>query len=149
MNIKELIEKYPKIFVPYEGNPGYINYLDLPEMWIPVIDKLCGCIQDYIDNSKETIFNPEYIQGSKFNFDDITTRPYINIDIPQLVCTQMKEKFAQLRFYYEGGNRIIEGMIKMAEYECWNMCIKCGSKEDIITTKGGWISRICKKCNNE
>ena len=123
---KGLIEKYPKIFEQYEGNPSMVNWLDLPKGWVSVIDKLCGCMQNYIDNTtrytKEGPLKPE-----------------------QVTCVQMKEKFGGLRFYTNGHNDEVEGMIRMAEYMCDNTCQDCGSTEDIGTTKG-WISTLCRSC---
>lgn len=126
MTIEELINKYPKIFKDYEGNPGQCNWLDLPKGWIPVVDKLCGAIQDYVDNTSW------YSGGEKHKPEQVT-------------CVQMKEKFGGLRFYTNGHNDVIEGMIKMAEYLCDNTCDECGSEEDLGIT-AGWISVKCRTC---
>jgi len=32
---EELIKKYPKIFEPYEGNPGNVNWGGVPNGWLP------------------------------------------------------------------------------------------------------------------
>lgn len=123
---KELIAKYPKIFQQYEGNPGMVNWLDVPKGWLPNIDKLCGAIQSYIDNVTC------YSEGKQHK-------------TPQVTCTQMKEKFGGLRFYADGGDNHTEGMIYMAEYLCDNTCQDCGSTDDIGKTKG-WITTLCRTC---
>lgn len=123
---EQLIAKYPKIFQDYEGNPGMVNWYGVPNGWLPVIDKLCGAMQNYIDNTtrytKEGPKKPE-----------------------QVTCVQMKEKFGGLRFYTNGHDDVIEGMISMAEYLCNNTCDECGSEEDLGITSG-WISVKCRKC---
>lgn len=127
INTTELIGKYPKIFQDYEGNRARINWYNVPKGWLPVIDILCGSIQEYIDTTWR------YLPGGDKIFP------------PQATCTQMKEKFGGLRFYVDGGDTHIEGMIKMAEYMCKNTCQECGSKEDIGRTEG-WIMTLCEKC---
>lgn len=126
MKTEEIIAKYPKIFAPYEGNPKNCNWYGVPKGWLPIIDDLCGCIQNYIDNFRQ------YIDGKK-------------VVAEQVICIQMKEKFGRLRFYTNGHNDIIEGMINYAEYLCDNTCDRCSSREDLgMTTR--WISVCCRKC---
>lgn len=122
----ELIKKYPKIFQQYEGNPGMVNWHGVPEGWLPIIDKLCGSIQSYIDNFVRYTKDGEY-------------RP------EQVTCTQMKEKFGGLRFYTNGNDDYVDGMIHMAEHMAYNTCQDCGSEQDIGTTKG-WITTLCRTC---
>lgn len=126
MTTKEIIEKYPKIFEPYEGNPENINWHGVPKGWLPIIDKLCGCIQSYVDNVTR------YIDGKP-------TRPQ------QVKCIQMKEKFGGLRFYTSGHDNVVDGMIEMAAYMCSNTCDECSSEEDLGMTTG-WISVKCRNC---
>ena len=128
MEIEELITKYPKIFQDYEGNPGKCNWTSLPNGWIKNVDILCGSIQSYIDHTKR--YNKE---------TDKWENP------PQATCTQMKEKFGGLRFYIDGGDKQIEGMIEMTEYMCQNTCQDCGSTESIGLTQG-WITTLCQTC---
>lgn len=126
MTTEEIINKYPKIFQQYEGNPGMVNWGGVPNGWLPIIDKLCGAIQDYVDN----------------------TNTYINGELKkptQVVCTQMKEKFGGLRFYCDSVDERVHGMIIMAEYMCQNTCDECGSENDLGVTKG-WISIKCRNC---
>lgn len=123
---EELIVKYPKIFQDYEGNPGGCNWMDVPKGWLPVVDKLCGSIQRYIDTtSRYTKHGP--------------------LKPEQINCVQMKEKFGGLRFYTDGHDDIVEGMITMAEYLCDNTCQDCGSEEDLGVTSG-WITVLCRNC---
>lgn len=126
MTTEEIIAKYPKIFEDYEGNPGRVNWYGVPDGWLPVIDKLCGSIQNYIDNVSR------YIDGKR-------------VKPKQVTCTQMKEKFGGLRFYADNTDEVVEGMISMAEFICDNKCQDCGSEEDLGLTSG-WISVLCRSC---
>jgi hypothetical protein len=128
MTIEKLIEKHPKIFQPYEGNPYMVNWTGLPNGWIPVIDTLCSSIQNYIDN------HVRYVESKEMR-------------VPQVTCTQMKEKFAGLRFYYNGGDDIVEGMVTMAEYMCRHTCEHCsGSTDGKPVNINGWMRTLCQTC---
>lgn len=141
MTTEDLIEKYPKIFEPYEGNPGYVNWFGIPPGWVKNVDILCGSIQDYIDYSCRSEPNPEFVEGED--------KPrFIKIYPEQVRCIQLKEKFGTLRFYASGADANVNGMIKMAEYMCDNTCEKCGTNKNLGITKG-WISVLCKKCSKE
>jgi hypothetical protein len=126
----EIIQKYPKIFQDYEGNPHRVNWYDVPDGWLAVIDILCGSIQDYIDNTWR------YTTGGN------------RVSPAQVTCTQMKEKFGGLRFYVNNSDEQIEGMIRMAEFMCEHICQKCGSKENIGQTQG-WIATLCGTCGSD
>jgi len=123
-----LVEKYPKIFVNrYENmtKTAMCWGFEHGDGWFWLLDQLCYSIQSYIDTN------------NKFLSDDEK--------IPQVVASQVKEKFGILCFYYYGGNSQIDGMISMTENMSGSVCEFCGSTEDIGSTKG-WISIICKSC---
>jgi hypothetical protein len=149
MKTEDIIAKYPKIFVDYEGNPGRCNWYGVPYGWLSIVDDLCGAIQNYIDYRVILIDNPEYVEGSTYDEDDSTTWKFSRTSPNQVTCTQMKEKFGGLRFYENDGDKQVDGMISMAEYLCSNTCQDCGSREDVGVTTSGWISVICKSCATE
>lgn len=72
---------------------------------------------------------------------------YITDDLPrkvkQVVVTQVKEKFGTLRFYYNGGDEAIAGMVTMAEAMTAITCEECGSPGKL--NRGGWLSVRCDK----
>jgi len=116
----KLYEKYPKIFKQKDDNMTTTCLcwgLECGDGWYWIIDNLCDSIQGYIDANKKE----------------------------QMEATQVKEKFGSLSFYRSGGDRLIGGMIWLAEHMSYNTCELCGSTEDIIQTKG-WIKIRCKKC---
>lgn len=125
MTQNQLMEKYPRIFQPYEGNPYGVNW-EVPDAWIQLVDDLCGAIQSHVDHWKMWDANGEH-------------------RCPQVRCSQVKEKFGALRFYYSGGDQRIDGMISLATHISYNICISCGSREDLGTTEG-WISTKCRTC---
>jgi len=109
---KSMEEKYPKMFgQPYGG-------FAVGEGWWPILQALCSNIQHYL-NWK--------------NRDSEV--------VPQVVVAQIKEKFGGLRFYYDGGDDQIQGMVRMAESWADKSCETCGSPG---TSSGrGWIKTLC------
>ncbi len=118
---KELCEKYPKIFASRYGDPKDTLMcfgFEHGDGWYRILDNLCANIQSYIDwkNKKEHT-------------------------VDQVVAVQVKEKFGGLRFYYEGGDDEISGMVRMAESWASSTCETCGETGRMRT--GGWIRTLC------
>jgi hypothetical protein len=124
-----LVTKYPKIFIDRYKPPTesclYFGF-EHGDGWFWLLDQLCDSIQNYIDNNNNWKKSDEE-------------------KIPQVVATQVKEKFGTLSFYYNGGDSYTDGMVRMAENMSANICEFCGSTEDVGKTQG-WISTICKPC---
>lgn len=103
---KQLCEKYPKIFAdrykPMTETAMCWGF-DCGDGWYNIIDQLCQQIQEYLDwkNQKEEV-------------------------VPQVVASQVKEKFGTLRFYYDGGDDYIRGLTSMAEAMSGVTCETCG-----------------------
>lgn len=109
---KRMEEQYPKMFVtPYGG-------FAVGDGWYPVLEKLCANIQQHIDWANR---NGEVV--------------------PQVVVEQIKEKFGGLRFYYQGGDEQIHGMVRMAEAWAGDVCEKCGAPGE--RGGNGWIRTLC------
>ena len=113
----QIIKKYPKIFQMYEGNPGGVNWSIEPG-WERLIDWMCDIIQDYVD---------EY-------------------GISQVECTQIKEKYGELRFYYVGGDNFTDKIVDIAEELSLFFCQDCGEVNATSHSLGGWITTVCDKC---
>ena len=115
---KQMEERFPKMFSqPYGG-------FAVGEGWWPILEKLCNNIQSHIEwKNRETVV------------------------VPQVVVEQIKEKFGGLRFYYQGGDEYIHGMVTMAESWAAIACEECGG----IGTRrsGGWIRTLCDKHEEE
>lgn len=83
--------------------------------WYPILEKLCSSIQHHIDWKKGAC--------------------------PQVTVAQIKEKFGGLRFYYEGGDECIHGMVSMAEAWAGVACEECGGAGK--RRGGGWVRTLC------
>jgi hypothetical protein len=85
------------------------------EGWWPILESLCASIQNHIDWKKG--------------------------ECPQVTVAQIKEKFGGLRFYYDGGDDRVRGMVIMAENWAEHSCETCGAPG---TSGGkGWIKTLC------
>jgi hypothetical protein len=123
---KRMEEKYPKMFSePYGG-------FCVGEGWYPIIETLCSHIQSHIDWNNA--------RGEKY--PELCYKP-----IEQVKVAQIKEKFGGLRFYYEGGNDIISGMVTIAEAWAEQSCETCGAPGK--RRSGGWIRTLCDKHEEE
>jgi hypothetical protein len=122
-----LVEKYPKLFVNHYAN-SQTSSMKLGfccgDGWIWLIDKLCDAIQSHIDNASEPVL--------------------------QVVVNQVKQKFGELRFYYDGGDEVIRGMVEFAVHLSQSICEICGSTVNtaMITSAHGWLETLCGKCAN-
>jgi hypothetical protein len=115
---KHMEERFPKMFEnPYGG-------FAVGAGWWPIIEALCGHIQHYIDWKNEQ--REKYSRGE---------------GCPQVVVAQIKEKFGGLRFYYDGGDDKISGMVSMAESWAGHSCETCGAPGK--SRSGGWIRTLC------
>ena len=109
---KQMEERFPKIFAePYGG-------FACGEGWWPILEALCGQIQHHIDWKNK--------QGNV---------------VHQVTVAQIKEKFGGLRFYYDGGDDEIRGMVRMAEAWADASCEECGAPGK--SREGGWIKTLC------
>jgi len=98
----------------WNKDPG----IDCGDGWYNLIYTLCYSIQNHI----------KYHTGS----NDI-----------QLNVIQCKEKFGGLRFYFQGGDDLIRGMIYFAESLSMTICEKCGCPGEPVTIQG-WIKTLCE-----
>ena len=60
---------------------------------------------------------------------------------PQVIATQIKEKFGTLRFYYWGGDDYCRGVESMAESMSAVTCEVCSSPGKL--RHGGWVQTLC------
>ena len=121
-----LNEKYPKIFQP---TPFHFECSD---GWYDLIDTVCSNIQSHVDQKRMSKDLGD-MNDEEFN-EEHQTR-----------AAQVKEKFGGLRFYVDGGDDYIYGIIALAESMSYRICESCGSKGSI--RRGPWIRTLCDGCD--
>lgn len=120
MKVDDLIKKYPKMF-PVDENGKFTHLLGFgfEDVWLKHLDTLMSCIQNYIDNND-------------------------HLKVSQVRVHQIKEKFGGLRFYFDGGDETIRGMIWLAEYQSQFLCERCYKPGILKENKRGWYLTLCK-----
>jgi len=119
-----LCERYPKLMVNRDKSMMETCMcwgFDCGDGWFNILDQLMGNIQHHIDwrNKKGEV-------------------------VAQVTLDQVKEKFGTLRFYYTGGDDVIDGMVRMAESMSGVTCEECSAPAK--THGPGWIRTICEPC---
>ena len=124
----KLFEKYPKIFKQKDlaMNQTCMCWgVDTGDGWYNILDILCSHIQNHLEHN---------------------LKKEQKLEIVNVEATQVKEKFGGLRFYYNGGDEFIEGLVWMAEGLSNRTCEECGApatQNDI-----GWIHTLCQPCRD-
>ena len=67
---------------------------------------------------------------------------------PNVVATQVKEKFGGLRFYVHGSTTKGNKLIEVAEHKSFRTCESCGRKGKNYE-QGGWWRVRCTKCREK
>ena len=136
---KKLCEKYPLIFAdrhkPMTESCMYWGF-ECGDGWYNIIDAMCAVIQGHINfqNNKRRI----YLEKQYKDIPD---------EVPQVVAVQVKEKFGGLRFYYDGGDDYINGVVNMAVFMAEKTCMECGSPGTMRTD--GWWHVACEEHYDE
>lgn len=135
----QLCSKYPKIFA--DRNAPMIQTcmcwgFSCGDGWYQILDSLCGQIQNHIDWSHKN-----HAWDVKWNNENPEDLRDVREPVPQVVAIQVKEKFGGLRFYYDGGDEQIHGMVRMAESWAAVTCEECGQPGKLRT--GGWMRTLC------
>ena len=136
-----LCNKYPKIFVDRHADMTKTAMcwgFECGDGWYNILNALCFQIQHYIDwnNSQRELLK----ESNPYNIK-------IPIEIQQVVATQVKEKYGDLRFYYDGGDEKIDGMVRMAEAMSAVTCEICGNPGKMRGR--GWLYTACDQHTRE
>jgi len=140
-------EKYPLIF-------QNSCEMSIGDGWFDIVDNACGGIQTHIDYTEQLIVMAIHwnnqVNDPDFDWDahkgSFTKREERKVPEPveQVVATQIKEKFGNFRFYYQGGDDYIRGIVSMAEAMSALTCEECGHPGKKRNRKH-WFLTLCDK----
>ena len=112
--------------------------------------------EDYLKQVYPKIF-PEEFWGAEcsdgwFNIINMLCRniqSHLNwkTEVSQVVVIQAKEKFGSLRFYYDGGDEYVSGLVSMAEAMSEVTCEVCGDPGE--ARQVGWHKVLCETHHQE
>ncbi len=156
-------EKYPKIF-------RYPCEMSIGDGWFDIIDLLCGNIQSHIDHTRRnrydqllynralsraiqndfsTYYRLNKWQQQQIDEDLQDPEPQLRIvpeACPQVIVSQIKEKFGTLRFYYTGGDEFVDGLEHMADSMSAVICENCGCPgKKRVSKRQRWIRVLCDR----
>ena len=114
---KQLLDKYQKLY-----NQQHFWGFECGDGWYNIIDHLSSAITTYTN------------QVTEFNVFNV-------------VVSQVKEKFGGLRFYADNTDRVVDGMIWLAEHMSENTCETCGNRGEM--RGGSWLVTLCDKHHEE
>jgi len=128
---KELTEKlfndFPELFrgkdKPRHESLMYYG-LSHDDGWYTIVNSMCCAINNHLKNLKRI--------GTPLDYEFV----------------QIKEKFATLRVYDNGGNEHIDGIISLAEILSSKTCEVCGSNAE-LSVRGTWYKTLCQKHREE
>ena len=117
-----LCERYSKMMV--NRNKSMIETcmcwgFDCGDGWFNILNQLMGSIQHHLDWKNKN-----------------------GLVVDQVTLDQVKEKFGTLRFYYSGGDDVVDGMVRLAESMTCVTCEVCGSPG--TQNSSGWITTLCE-----
>jgi hypothetical protein len=138
----ELCKKYPKIF--RDRHESMQNTLmcwgfECADGWFDLIDTLCSDIQNHVDWAIK-------LQRSALDRGEIKEEDLIPEEDMQVVAAQVKEKYGGLRFYVNGADDTVSGMITMAESMSYRLCEECGKPGR--PNNDGWVRTQCEDCRS-
>jgi len=100
----------------------------------------------YFSHGREV--NDWHVKMSHEVFDDIEPQcKIVPPACPQVVASQVKEKFGTLRFYYSGGDDYVSGVIRFAESMSCVTCEVCGAPGE--TSGRSWLRTLCETHRKE
>ena len=122
--LKELIEQYPDMF------PERF-FFECGDGWYNILSSLLWRIDKHEEHVRQ---NNAY--RVRHGLDPIK---YESVKI-----VQIKEKWAGLRFYYDGGDDYISGSVALAEGLSYKTCEACGNPGTL--NREGWYRVRCEVC---
>lgn len=115
---RRMREQFPKLL------SGRYGGFAVGAGWWPILESLCAQIHQHVE-WKQNQFE-KYQRGT---------------GCPDVTIQQIKEKFGGLRFYYDGGDDEVSGMVRMAESWAARTCEVCGHPGSLRTS--GWMRTLC------
>lgn len=122
-HVAELLSLGPNLFStdPDDPSPYSQRGFEVSDGWFHLLKDLVTGLEEILASSP----------------DEVRTK---------IRCSQVKEKFGGLRFYFHGPFSEIQDragpLVTAAEDSAWKTCQECGSAGDCRSV-GGWMSVLC------
>jgi len=147
-----LTQQYPKIYRKSNHSFGVYSF-ECGDGWFNLLKGLSMCIQNYIDNTTRERWR---IRKDKRRFAELPPDEqkvsHLNRDMPervrQVVALQVKEKFGTLRYYYSGGDEVINNYVSYADVMSSLTCEECGVPSETDYNQS-WVTTKCATCKGK
>ena len=172
---KQLCEKYPKIFANRYKSPqeSCLAFgLEVGDGWYNLIDVLCEALTYTYTTAVEVDEEDGKRLGLEpHSFADGKTSYFFPVSAPQVVASQVKEKFGTLRFYYklefdpqntelcqtgkypdlkeinDRYRNYIDGIVHFADIASSRTCELTGADGE-LHVRGGWFKVLNREVAN-
>jgi len=121
---EKLTKDFPKIFGDTDKTPqesAMAFGISTGDGWYWLINSLCGQLQHLTDVDKR----------------------------PQIIASQVKEKFGGLRFYVSGASEDQYAVLEFAESLSFSICEECGAMANVSLRRTGWLRTLCDSCEEK
>ena len=151
-----LCAKYPLIFRDRNGDMQHTAMcwgFSCGDGWYTIIDTLCAHLTSHYRQAesrynaiKDKLNQPQWNGSTKIITQEMIDEAKEKMEherghVP--IASQVKEKFGGLRFYYDGGDEYIAGLVEMAEVWAENSCEVCGAPGKNSNVRG-WLQTLCE-----
>lgn len=126
----KMAQRYPRYFGENKQYGGF----QIGKGWYPIVETLVHHIDSYTRWQRNMRARDLRKIRAK---EDVKVVAKVN----WIKVIQVKEKLGSLRFYYEGGDEHIFGMVRMAEAWSEHSCETCGNLGE--RRSGGWVRTLC------
>lgn len=130
---QKLKERYPLVFRDLRNKDisarqsCMVFGIECGDGWFEVIDDLCSKIEPLIAKMVDSGDEQSVLYGHP-------------------CASQVKEKFAGLRFYMTWATQEIQDLINEAEDKSYKTCEGCGKSISAGINSGSWIYALCEDC---
>lgn len=119
-----LIKKFPKLYDTSDSDRLFTQFgFECNDGWFRLLLWTSRYLQSYIDQQNE--WSKKY--------------PDKYMPVEQVKVLQIKEKFATLRIYTQGGNQHTHSIISFVEYISGFICEFTGNMDDVGFNTKGWL----------
>lgn len=136
-----LIKRFPEFFKKTSEEESFMHWgFECDDGWFNILYQACSLVEHHI-NSIESHNLFRLKTKEKIESGQTVDESWTIENVPEFKAAQIKEKFGTLRFYYNGGDEFINGVITSAQNSSSRTCEVCGNIGKLRSN--GWMRTLC------